>query len=480
MNFNFITYIIGWVMSIESVTMLLPALVGLIYGENSGWYYLFFAILFLIPGIVIIKKKPENQQLFAKEGFVVVGLCWIIISIIGALPLCISGEIPSFTDALFEIVSGFTTTGASIVPNVEELTHAALFWRSFSHWIGGMGVFVFLLIIMPMAGGNNIHLLRAESPGPSVGKLVPKLKDTSKILYLIYFSLTVICFICLIIADMPLFDSILTALGTAGTGGFGIKCDSMGSYNDAIKWIVTVFMILFGVNFNFYFFLLGKNKKEAFKIEEIRVYFLTILISVIIIALNIRGMYASMYDCFRESAFQVGSLITSTGFATTDFNLWPSLSKGILISIMFMGACAGSTGGGIKVSRFIIMFKAISQEIYTYVHPKSVRNVSMDGKVIDKQMIKNVFMFMSTYFMIYLFSFLIICVDGFDLTTNFTSIVACMSNIGPGLEMVGPTGNFAAFSGISKYVLIFDMLAGRLELFPILILFAPRLWFKKK
>lgn len=479
MNFAFITYIIGWVISLEAVAMLLPCIVAVIYGEKQGFYYLGVALIFLIVGILTVRKKPQNQQLFAKEGFTAVGISWIVLSIIGALPLFISGEIPNFVDALFEITSGFTTTGASILNDVEALSHTALFWRSFSHWLGGMGVFVFLLTIMPMTGGNNIHLLRAESPGPSVGKLVPKLRDTSRILYLIYFVMTFVCFICLLIAGMPLFDAVVTSIGTAGTGGFGIRADSIGSYSDACKWIITIFMILFGVNFNFYFYLLGKNKKEAFKIEEVRWYFVIILVAVAVITLNINSMYDSVFDSLTDAAFQVGSIITSTGFATTDFNLWPTLSKTLIVALMLMGACAGSTGGGIKVSRYIILYKAAKQQAYTFVHPRSVRTLTMDGKAIDKEMVKGVLLFVTTYFFILMMSIIIISIDGFDILSNTTGVIACLSNIGPGLEVVGPAGNFAGFSMLSKIVFIIDMLAGRLEIYPILILLTPKLWLKK-
>ena len=480
MNIAVIIYIIGWVIVVESVAMLFPALTGLIYMESTGLYYLGVAAFFAIIGLFIIRKRPEKQQIFAREGFAVVGLSWIFLSIIGALPLFISREIPSFTDALFETVSGFTTTGSSILTDVEKMSHPGLLWRSLSHWLGGMGVFVFILSIMPLAGGSNIHLMRAESPGPQVGKLVPKLKDTAKILYTIYATMTFIMFVLLLIAKMPVFDAIITSVGTAGTGGFGIKGDSIGSYSDQIKWIVTVFMALFGINFNFYFFIIAGNLKEAFRIEEVRWYISAILISIVIIAFNIRGVFGTMYECFREAAFQVSSLVTSTGFATTDFNIWPPLSKIILVSLMFMGACAGSTGGGIKVVRYVILFKAIKNEIASYIQPRSVKAVTMDGKPLDKDIIRGVLVFIGAYASVFAVSLLILAINGFDIVTNFTAVVACLSNIGPGLEVVGPAGNFAGFSDLSKFVLIFDMLAGRLEIFPMLILLSPRMWKKFK
>ncbi len=481
MNIAFIIYIIGWILSIEAVSLLLPALVGLIYNEQTGIYYLVTGVICLIIGIILTRKKPKNQKLFAREGFALVALCWIVMSLVGALPLFFSGEIPMFTNALFEIVSGFTTTGASILDDVEAMSHAGLFWRSFSHWIGGMGVFVFLLCIMPMTGGNNIHLMKAESPGPSVGKLVPKLRDTAKILYIIYFVLTVVLFIALLIAKMPLFDAIVTSIGTAGTGGFGIKGDSIGGYNDAVQWIVAVGMMMFGINFNFYFFLLGKNKKEAFKIEEVRWYVFAVIAATVIIAFNISGMCGSLYEAFKYAFFQVNTLITSTGFATTNFDLWPSFSKIVLVSLMFMGACAGSTGGGIKVSRYVIMFKAIKQEIDSFIHPRSVKSIEMDGKVVDKAMVKSVFMFLGAYAIIFTVSAILLSLDSDkSIVTSFTAVVACLSNMGPGLDQVGPAANFNGMTIFSKYVLIFDMLAGRLELFPMIVLFSPSLWRRNK
>lgn len=477
MNIAFIIYIIGWILSIEAVSLLLPALVGLIYQEQVGLYYLISGVGCLIFGLILTRKKPKNQKLFAREGFALVALCWIVLSLVGALPLFFSGEIPSFTNAFFEIVSGFTTTGASILDDVEAMSHAGLFWRSFSHWIGGMGVFVFLLCIMPMTGGSNIHLMKAESPGPSVGKLVPKLRDTAKILYVIYFVLTVLLFIALLIARMPLFDAIVTSIGTAGTGGFGIKGDSIGGYNDAVQWIVAVGMMLFGINFNFYFFLIGKNKKEAFKIEEVRWYILAVVVATGLIAVNIRGLCSSFYEAARYAFFQVNTLITSTGFATTDFNMWPTFSKIVLVSLMFMGACAGSTGGGIKVSRYVIMFKAIKQEIDSFIHPRSVKSIEMDGKVVDKAMVKSVFMFLAAYAIIFTGSVILLSLEADkSLETCFTAVVACLSNMGPGLDQVGPAANFNGMSIFSKYVLIFDMLAGRLELYPMIVLFSPSLW----
>lgn len=480
MNIAYIVYILGWVFTLESAFMFIPCLTALIYGEkNSGLCFLIVAVSFLILGFLITRKKPKNQQFFTKEGFAVVGLSWIFMSIVGAIPLYACGQFAKFTDALFEIVSGFTTTGASVCLDVEALDHSVLIWRSFTHWIGGMGVFVFLLAVLPMTGGYNMHLMRAESPGPSVGKLVPKMRDTATILYSIYFGITLIMFIVLMICGMPLFDSVCTALGTAGTGGFGIKGDSMASYSVTIQWVVTVFMILFGVNFNFYFFLLGRDIKSAFKIEEVRWYFIIIIGAVLAIAFNIRNMYDSFFMAVTDSAFSVGTVITTTGFATADFNTWPVMSKTLLVLIMFCGACAGSTGGGIKVSRFIILFKEIKREIYSFIHPRSVKCIELDEKPVDRSIVKAVLTFIALYVFIFVVSLILITLDGNDLVTNFTAITATLNNIGPGLETVGPTGNFAGFSVFAKYVLMFDMLAGRLELLPMMVLFSPSLWKKR-
>jgi trk system potassium uptake protein TrkH len=416
---------------------------------------------------------------YAKEGFVTVALSWIILSVMGALPFVINEEIPNFTDALFEIISGFTTTGASILSDVEALSHCSLIWRSFSHWIGGMGVLVFILAILPLAGGgHSMHLLRAESPGPSVGKLVPRLRSTAMILYGIYFFMTVIELIILLIAKMPLFDAICTAFGTAGTGGFGIKNDSMTSYSTLIQGIVTVFMILFGVNFNVYYLFLIKKPKEALKCEELRYYLGIIGFAILFITINIRGLFPSIFKAFHHAAFQVGSIITTTGFATEDFNIWPQASKTLLVIIMFIGACAGSTGGGIKVSRFALLLKTVGKELSHLIHPRSIKIIKFEGKKVEHDVIRSVNVFLITYVLIFAFSVLAICIDGLDLTTNFTAVAATLNNIGPGLELVGPTQNFSVFSSFSKYILMFDMLAGRLELFPMLILFTPATWKK--
>lgn len=476
MNRKMVRYILGQVLKIEAVLLLVPCIAAIIYREKQGWWYLVVAGFSCLLGVWMTLRKPESTIFYLKEGCVTTALTWISMSLIGALPFFLTEEIPSYLDALFETVSGFTTTGASILSDVEALSHCALLWRSFTHWIGGMGVLVFLLAIVPLSGGSHINLMRAESPGPSVGKLVPRVKNTAKILYLIYFGMTILEVIFLVIGKMPLFDSICTAIGTAGTGGFGIKNDSMMSYSPYIQWVVTIFMILFGVNFNaYYFILLGKLKKAAI-MEEVRWYFIIVVASTAIIFFNILGMCATAFEALTHSAFQVATIITTSGFATTDFNLWPSLSKSILVTLMFIGACAGSTGGGIKVSRILIGVKSMLKEMWTYIHPKGVREVKMDGRPVEHETVRAVSVYFVTFIMLFGLSVLLVSIEGKDVTTSFTAVTATMNNIGPGLEEVGPTGNFGSFTVLSKLVLIFDMLAGRLELFPMLLLFHPGVW----
>lgn len=479
MNVSIICYILGWVITIESCFLILPGFVNLFYMEGTGLSYFIVAIIGLAIGLFTVRKKPKNMQFFAKEGFASVGLAWIVMSIIGALPLCISGDIPNYIDAVFETASGFTTTGATILTDVEKVSHAGLFWRSFTHWIGGMGIFVFLLAVMPMVGGLNMHLLRAESPGPVVGKLVPKMKDSSQILYLIYIVLTVLQFVLLWLMGMTPFEAICTAFSTAGTGGFGIYNSSIAGFSTLIKWNVTVFMILFGINFNAYFLILAGKFKSILKIEEIRWYLIIIIGAVAIITANIFTLSGKSFGtAITDAAFQVASVITTTGFATVDFDLWPSLSKTVLILVMFVGACAGSTGGGLKVSRILIMVKAIKQEINQFIHPRSVKAVEMDGKALDKNVVKSVSVYILLFALIYMSSVLLVSFDKFDVITNFTAVLATINNVGPGLGAVGPAGNFAGFSYFSKFVFIFDMLAGRLELYPILLLIIPSMWKK--
>lgn len=478
MNYSIISYILGWVLTIESIFMFIPCIVAAIYREKEGFAFLIVALLCLAIGLLRIRKKTKSQVFYAKEGFVTVALSWIIMSIFGALPFVINRDIPSFTDALFETISGFTTTGASILSDVEALSHCSLFWRSFTHWIGGMGVFVFLLAILPLTGGYNMHLMRAESPGPSVGKFVPKVRETAKILYAIYIVMTLVEIILLLFAGMPLFDSLTVSFGTAGTGGFGIKNTSIADYNMVIQAIISIFMILFGVNFGAYFLLLGNNKKDAFKLEEVHWYPIIIAGAVAIITINTKDMFHNLFTAFHHALFQVASVITTTGYSTTDFDLWPQLSRAVLVIVMFIGACAGSTGGGIKVSRIIILVKSVKQELGYFIHPRSVKVIKMDNKPLSANNIRGVNAFFVTYTLIFVASLLIITFDNFDLVTNFTAVTATLNNIGPGLKLVGPTGNFGIFSPVAKYILMFDMLAGRLELYPILLLFTPSVWKK--
>lgn len=478
MNYRIIVYIIGWVLKIEAVLMLIPLLTGVLYGESSVFAFLITIFICAVPGILLTWKRPKHQHFYLREGFVAVALSWIIMSIMGSLPFLFGGYIKDPVDALFETVSGFTTTGASILPNIEALSKCMLMWRSFTHWIGGMGVLVFLLAVLKMVGGSPMNLMKAESPGPSVSRLVPTVRSTAKILYLIYTVMTLLQIALLLMGKMPLFDAITTAFGTAGTGGFGIKADSIASYSTYIQVVVTVFMLLFGANFNIYFLLIERKWKSIFTNQELRCYAGIVLFSILVIAWNIRGLFSGFGDALQQSAFQVASIITTTGFATTDFNLWPEVSRTILVMLMFVGACAGSTGGGIKVSRVLIMIKSAGRELSHYLHPRQVRKVRMDGKTIDHETRRNVNVYLVVYVCIFWASIFILAFDNFDLITNFTAVAATFNNIGPGLELVGPTANFALFSTPSKLVMIFDMLAGRLEIFPLLLLFYPDTWKK--
>ena len=479
MNYGIIFYVIGWVLNFEAAFMLPSCITAFVYHEREGLALAAVAAVSLLAGLLIIRKKPKSMSMYAREGFVTVALCWIIMSAVGALPFVLAGAIPSYIDAIFETVSGFTTTGSSILPEVESMAHCLLFWRSFTHWIGGMGVLVFVMAVLPLAGGTNMYMMKAESPGPSVGKLVPRVKRTAVILYGMYVGLSILQLVFLLAGKMPVFDALVTMFGTAGTGGFGIKNDSMGSYSPYIQWVVTIFMILFGVNFNLYYLLLKKKWKSAASSTEVRVYFSIILISIALITVNIAPLFSNIWESLRHAAFQVGTIITTTGFATTDFDLWPSFSKTILVLLMFIGACAGSTGGGLKISRLLILCKSIPKQLSLVIHPREIKVIKMDGKAIEHQVMRATNVYLAIYFFIILGSTLFVSVDNFDFTTNFTAVVSALNNIGPGLAGVGPTRNFGAFSVFSKFVLMFDMLAGRLELYPLLILFMPSLWRRK-
>ena len=479
MNYSMIFFIIGWVFLIEAALMAPSALVALLYAEQSIWAFAAAIGLCLLLGVPLVRRQPANKVFYAKEGCVTVALSWIVMSLMGALPFVFSGVIPSIVDAMFETVSGFTTTGASILKDVEVLPRCMLFWRSFTHWIGGMGVLVFLLCLLPMSGGGySMNLMKAESPGPSVSKLVPKVRSTAKLLYGLYVALSLLELALLLLGSMPLFDAVCTTFGTAGTGGFGIKNSSIGEYSAYIQSIVTIFMILFGINFNVYFLLYMRKPKEALRCEEAGWYLAIIAVSTLIITVFIRNSFPDLVTAFRHAAFQVGSIITTTGFSTADFNVWPAVPKAILVLLMFIGACAGSTGGGIKVSRIVLLFRTMTREIEQIIHPHMVKKLKFEGRVVGQEVLRSVNAFMVAYVLIFAGSTLLICLDGFDLVTSFTSVAATLNNIGPGLELVGPASNFSCFSDLSKIVLIFDMLAGRLEIFPLLVLFFRDTWKK--
>lgn len=476
MNYGIIVYILGTVLKYESLFFCLPILTGLIYGERSALAFLCVLPVCLAAGILMTRRKPHSSDFYAAEGYVSVSLSWIVLSLVGALPFWISGEIPSFTDALFETVSGFSTTGASILTDVEAMSHCCLMWRSFTHWVGGMGMLVFVLAVLPMSGGQSMYLMKAESPGPSVEKLVPRVKNTALILYGVYTVLTALEMIVLAVGGMPLFDAVTIAFGNAGTGGFGVLNDSVASYAPHLQWIMIVFTIIFGTNFTAYHLMLSGRVRDAFRMEEVRAYLLIILAAGLAVAWNIRGLFGTVEETLRHAFFQVTTIISTAGFSTTDFNLWPAFSKVILVLLMFIGACAGSTGGGMKVSRFLIWFKSMKKELFTARHPHGVYAIRMDGRPIEHETLRATNVYLASFVMIFVASLLLISLDGFDLTTSFTAVASAMNDVGPGLELVGPTGNYSIFSGLSKFVLMFDMLAGRLELFPMMVMFSMRTW----
>ena len=478
MNYSMIAYITGWVLKVEAAFLILPCIVALIYREEDVRAFLLSILICGGTGLILTRKRPRSTMFNIKEGYVTVALCWIVMSIMGALPFLFSGTITNPVDALFETVSGFTTTGASILTDVEVVSKCVLFWRSFTHWIGGMGVLVFLLTVLPMVGGSHMNLMKAESPGPSVSRLVPKVRSTAKILYEIYIAMTILQVILLLIGRMPLFDALTITFGTAGTGGFAILNDSLASYSTYIQVVVTIFMILFGVNFNVYFLILAKHVIQALKIEELWGYLGVIAAAILIITWDLRGIYESIPEAMQQAAFQVASIITTTGYASTDFNLWPEVSRTVLVILMFIGACAGSTGGGIKVSRLIILCKTIKRELIQITHPKSVKKIKMDGKTVEDDVIQSTHVFMIAYLIIFTLSVLFVGIDGHDLITNFTAVAVSFNNVGPGLGVGGPVSNFSLFSDPVTLVLTFDMLAGRLEIFPLLILFMRSTWKK--
>lgn len=481
MNKRIIVYILGWVLVIEGAAMQIGTVTSLVYGENECLYFLIIGALSALVGVLAIKiKKPQNMVLYQKSGYAATALSWVVLSLIGCLPFWISGEIPLFIDALYETVSGFTTTGATILSNVEGLSKGMLMWRSFLNWLGGMGVIVFLLAIIPKLGGQqNIYLMKAESPGPIVGKAVPHMRKYAALLYGIYLGMTVIEIILLLCGGMSFFDSVNTSFATAGTGGFGVRNANIAAYDSYyLQTVIAIFMLLFSINFTFYILLITRKFRQAFKLEELWVYIAIVAAAITIIAVNISSMYPTAYDAFHQSLFYVSSIISTTGFGIGDVNQWPMLSKCVIIIITFIGAMAGSTGGGFKVSRILILGKEVKKEFALLVHPKNVKAVKLDGKTIDHNVMRTTSMFLVVYIAIFFISLLILAIENKDFMTIFTAVAANLNNTGPGLGEVGPVGNFANFSVVSKLVLIFDMLAGRLELFPLLLLFSPKAWKK--
>ena len=473
-----IGFVIGRILLTEAALLMLPMAVAAACGE-AVLPFLIPALLLAVIGLALGLKAPKRSSLYARDGFAVVALAWVLMSVFGAMPFVISGDIPNFVDAFFETVSGFTTTGASILTEIEPLGRGVLFWRSFTHWVGGMGVLVFVMAILPMSAGDGhgMHLMRAEVPGPSVGKLVSRMGDTAKILYGIYLVMTVIEIVLLLLGGMPLFDACIHAFGTAGTGGFSSRNISVGAYDSAyFDVVIGVFMLLFGVNFNLYYFLLIKRFRDVFRSEELRAYLLIVGAAVAAIAADIVHIYGSVGRSLRYAFFQVASIITTTGFATADFNAWPEFSRAILVILMFIGACAGSTGGGVKVARVVILCKTSLGDMRKMLHPNAVTTVRFEGKPLTDRTIRSVHLFLTVYILIFTISVLLLSLDRFDLTTTFTAVAACINNIGPGLEVVGPMGNYAQFSPAAKLLLSFDMLVGRLEIFPMLLLFAPSIW----
>ena len=481
MNYKMVAFVLGRIFCIEAVLMLFPMLCAACYGE---WYllpaFLLPAVLLAVLGLAASLRTPKNTTIFARDGLAIVALVWVLMSAFGALPFVISGEIPSFIDAFFETVSGFTTTGSTILTDVEALSHGTLFWRSFAHWVGGMGVLVLAMAVLPMTDGRAMHLMRAEVPGPTVGKISSKLSDSAKILYAIYFAMTLAEVILLCAGGMPLFDSLIHAFGTAGTGGFSNKGLSVGAYNNPyFEIVIGVFMLLFGINFNLYYFLLLRRFRDVLCSEEMLTDLGIVAFSTVTITLNILHLYDGVGTALRTAFFQVSSIITTTGYASADFNLWPTYARTVICILTFIGACAGSTAGGLKISRIVIFFKASKQDLNKMLHTHAVTTVRFEGKPLDEKVLRGVHNYFNIYMLLLAVSILLISLDGFDLVTTFTSVLTCINNVGPGLEVVGPMGNFAGFSAPAKLLLSFDMLAGRLELYPMLALFSPRLWQKR-
>ena len=480
MNRRMIGYIIGKMMGVEALVLLLPALISLIYREDDYVFFLMISAVLAVIYFLLARKKPEESTIYGKEGLVIVAVAWVLWSIFGAIPFTISGNIPNYVDAFFETVSGFTTTGSTILTEIQSLPKGILFWRSLTHWIGGMGVLVFVMMLTSLDDKGAMHLMRAEVPGPEADKLVPKARSTAKILYAMYFALTAVEVVFLLFGGMNLYDSVMHAFSTAGTGGFSNRNASVGYYDSAyIDGVITVFMILFGINFNLYYLMLLKHFKEAFKNEELKTYLGIIAGAVAIITINISSMYGSVLKAFRYAAFQVASVITTTGFCTADYNLWPELSKSVLLAIMVVGACAGSTGGGIKVSRLVILLKSVTQEIKRLHHPKAVTIVRVNGRKIGAETRQGVYVYFICYIFIIIGSTLLVSLDNFDFATTISAVLTTINNVGPGIALVGPVENFAKFSVFSKLIFCLDMLFGRLEIFPILLVLSPSFWRKR-
>ena len=476
MNYSVIRYILCRVLEFAALFMALPFIVGLIYRESSAFCFLYVIAGCLAVSLAGRRFKPKSNVFYAKEGFVTVSLSWIILSLIGALPFYLSGEFPTYTDALFETISGLTTTGATILTDVEGLSRCIQFWRCFTHWIGGMGVLVLILAVLPLSGSYNMHLMKAESPGPSVGKLVPKIKNTAMILYGIYLMITVVEIISLMFAGLNLYEASTLSFSTTGTGGFGLLNSSIGSYSTTVQTIFIIFMLLCGINFQIFYLLLIRKPREAFGREELRYYLGIVFVAALLISINVRGFFEDGFQAFHHSLFQVVSVMTTTGFATLDYNVWPEFSRAIIFLLTLLGACAGSTGGGFKVSRLIVLLRSIKNEIFSVIHPRSIKKIHMDGRIVEDGVIKSIQVYTMIYVMILLGSFVLVSLNEFDFVTNITAVATTFNNVGPGFNMVGPAGNYSAFSGFSKLVLMFDMLAGRLELMPMLVLFSPRTW----
>lgn len=478
MNISIIIYLLGWILNIVASLMVFPFAVSIYYGEATGKYFLICGVIMAAIGFALTRKRPKNSKFYAKEGFVITALSWLLLSITGCLPFYFSGEIPSFTNALFECISGFTTTGASILSDVEAMSRCMMFWRCFIQLIGGMGVLVFLLALIPFTtSGQNIYLMKAESPGPDVGKLVPKVQKTAYYLYVIYFALTFLEIVSLVIAGAPLYDAVCTSFTTTSTGGFGVRNTSLGGYSPAVQYVVTVFLYLSGLNYSFFFLFFTKRIKEALSMEEIRLYTGIFFGSIAIIAIDIiRHCGYSLEEGFRHAAFQVGSIMTTAGFTTANYDGWPALSASILVLLMFVGGCAGSTCGGLKVSRILIYLKTVKKELAQLCHPRNVKIIKIDGKPLAHNTLRTANIFFIVYILLFAISVLLVSLDEHDLVTNFTAVASALGNIGPGLSLVGPVGNFDLFSDLSKYVLMFDMLAGRLEIFPMLVLLNPATW----